>query len=161
MRSFAIVCLLAAAVVGVFAESSEELINGKGVRQPLLLSKLIGQDPNGFSIGFGLGLGAEVDDIEAEVDLGPFGFTLDPAPSRKGNKGRNRGSGSAPAPAPAPAPPPCDRHCDPSTRQVCCNTPNGCIANGETVEVCQPPASAYSYAYGRKLQEARDVLQRL
>lgn len=34
----------------------------------------------GFSVKMGFGLGAEVDDIEGEVDFGPFGFTLDPLP---------------------------------------------------------------------------------
>ncbi|GMH44633.1 hypothetical protein BSKO_12585 [Bryopsis sp. KO-2023] len=131
--------MVAIVAVGV-AEASTEL---KHASRSL---RLLPIRPNGFSVGWGLGLGAEVDDIEAEVDFGPFGFTLDPVPSEDKKEKKK-----SPPPAPAPAPA-CEKYCDPYTGIVCCATADGlCEPNGEVVEGCGlEPEAHYTYGYGRK-----------
>ncbi|GMH41024.1 hypothetical protein BSKO_08934 [Bryopsis sp. KO-2023] len=100
MKSTAIVALVcvilaAAAVISHGAPIGDEEIDyrrlgpngagGRGLKLLFFLSKLFGQEPNGFSISGALGLGVIYDEIETDVEFGPVRFTLDPAESSAEN----------------------------------------------------------------------------
>ncbi|GMH45364.1 hypothetical protein BSKO_13321 [Bryopsis sp. KO-2023] len=160
MRSIAAVALVA--MIAVTAVDVGEAATD-GSRKLMLLDRVFGKPMNGFEVGWGIGLGAEVDDIEADVELGPFGFKLDPAPPSEAKKGKggNGGNGGnsgkagvAKSPTPPAAAEACDKYCYPHNGVVCClSAIEGlCVPNGEVIPGCGKDAEGEQMAQAGEYQ---------